>query len=299
DVAGEKEDYQVSVDIIDVNDNTPQLQPPFSASVGENTPAETLITTIKAVDRDVSKEYKRVEYRIDWTNDADIREKFHLDEITGELKTLKELDREEKPRYRIPIVATDGVHETTPVSYWISVSDINDEPPTFDLEKGIYSMLLPETTDIGKNTGIKLVVKDPDMVNEFSYQIISGNDEEKFRIDSNTGDIWVDKKLEYDQPVNDRNFTMRVRVGDGLYYADTNVEIAVKNMNDQPPEFSMPTYQFSATENTDCNIVVGKVTAKDSDLPGDAEQNILYSLSEEGNKNFTIDENTGEISIKG
>ncbi|CAL4067626.1 unnamed protein product, partial [Meganyctiphanes norvegica] len=292
------EDYQVEVEVVDVNDNPPLPQAPFSASVGENAADATLVTTIRATDRDVTWAFRKIHYTFGPMVEKDVRKKFRLEPQTGELWTRTQLDREDTARYRIPIVASDGVHEKL-VNYWISVQDVNDEAPIFDLVSGVYSIVLPETTDPGRNTGIQLVVHDADIVNEFSYQIIEGNDNDKFRIDSDTGDILVNKKLDYDEPVNDRNFTMKVRVGDGIYFADTVIFIAIDNMNDQPPEFQTKSYKFTATENTDCDIVFGGVKALDPDLPASDDQNIRYYFSEEEKKNFTIDELTGEITIKG
>ncbi|CAL4082232.1 unnamed protein product, partial [Meganyctiphanes norvegica] len=293
-----REDYQVQVDVLDVNDNPPLLQAPFSASVGENSDQQTLVTTIRATDKDVSEEFGRITYRMGKFATDDVKNKFRLNGESGELWTMQSLDREEIKQYRIPIVASDGVHNKT-VNYWVSVTDVNDEKPSFNLDKGVYEVLLPETTEVDRDTDIVLKVDDKDIVNEFSYQIISGNEDEKFRIDPNTGDVLINKKLDYDNPVNDRNFTMAVRVGDGIFYADTDITIAVQNMNDQRPEFEEMVYEFEATENEDCDIIIGQVTAMDPDKPPDEDQDIRYWFSVEEMKNFTIDALTGEISVKG
>lgn len=51
-------EQQVLVTIVDVNDNAPLLQP-FDGAVLENTDS-TLITTIQAVDKDASPQYRQV-----------------------------------------------------------------------------------------------------------------------------------------------------------------------------------------------------------------------------------------------
>ncbi|MPC38467.1 Protocadherin beta-4 [Portunus trituberculatus] len=50
-------EHQVVVDILDVNDNAPLLQA-WDGSVQENS-ASTLITTIRAVDKDASPQYRQ------------------------------------------------------------------------------------------------------------------------------------------------------------------------------------------------------------------------------------------------
>ncbi|CAL4123184.1 unnamed protein product, partial [Meganyctiphanes norvegica] len=293
-----REDYQVQVNVLDVNDNPALLQAPFSASVGENSDPQTLVTTIRATDKDVSEEFGRITFRLGKFATEDVKNKFRLNGESGELWSMQSLDREDIKQYRIPIVASDGVHNKT-VNYWVSVTDVNDEKPRFNLDKGVYEILLPETTEVDRNTDIVLKVEDKDIVNEFSYQLISGNEDEKFRIDPNTGDVLINKKLDYDDPVNDRNFTMTVRVGDGIFYADTDITIAVQNMNDQRPEFDEMVYEFVATENEDCDIVIGQVIAMDPDKTPDEDQDIRYWFSVEEMKNFSIDALTGDISVKG
>ena len=42
-------------------------------------------------------------------------------------------------------------------------------------------------------------------VNHNDFQIITGNEQRKFSIDSTTGEVTVASKLNYDDPVRDRN----------------------------------------------------------------------------------------------
>ncbi|XP_064099901.1 neural-cadherin-like isoform X2 [Macrobrachium nipponense] len=289
---------KIQVSILDVNDNAPLLQP-FDGAVLENIDS-MLITTIKAHDKDVSPQFRQLRYSFDVMASGDVRQKFAL-KSNGELWTTEPLDREAFKQYKIPIKVTDGVpaHERMTI-YWITVQDLNDVPPTFDYLNGIYEVELPENREVGKSTGVKLSINDSDIVNLFEYQIVEGNSEQKFRIDEATGEILVNKVLDYDHPVNDRNFTLRVRVFDGANPpAETNVVIAVTNVNDLQPVFEQSNYTFNVIENTDCNITFGKVSAIDPDLPRTVNQNILYYLSPVEQLNFTIDSRNGDLSLKG
>ncbi|ROT82868.1 putative DE-cadherin [Penaeus vannamei] len=204
-------------------------------------------------------------------------------------------------------------------TYWITVQDLNDVAPVF-APSGVFEVELPENRELGKPTGIRLPVHDPDIVNNITYEIVEGNEEQKFRIDPTTGDVLVNKLLDFDHPVMDRNlhatlsfmipfaydlqpaikFTMRVRVSDGANApAETEITIAVTNVNDLQPVFERANYTFTVTENADCNITFGKVSAIDPDLPDTANQNILYYLSPDELRNFTIGATTGNLTIKG
>ncbi|MPC30159.1 Cadherin-3 [Portunus trituberculatus] len=90
-------------------------------------------------------------------------------------------------------------------TYWVTVQDLNDVPPVFDRSMGVYEVQLPENREVGKPTGIRLAVDDADEVNEFTFDIISGNEGRKFSIDETSRTIVVAAPLDYDYPVNDRN----------------------------------------------------------------------------------------------
>ncbi|XP_071547668.1 protocadherin gamma-C4-like [Panulirus ornatus] len=93
---------------------------------------------------------------------------------------------------------------------------------------------------------------------------------------------------------------MRVRLDDGNNEpAEIDITIAVVNVNDLQPVFEQANYSFTVTENTDCSLVLGKVSALDPDLPPTANQNILYYLSPAELRNFSIGDRSGQLSMKG
>ncbi|XP_050725469.1 neural-cadherin-like [Eriocheir sinensis] len=291
-------EQQVLVDIVDVNDNAPLLQA-WDGVVLENM-GSGLITTIQAVDKDASPQYRQLSYTFDATASHDVVSKFAL-KTNGELWSTQPLDREEVGQYRVPIQVNDGVPEHARMTtYWITVQDLNDVPPAFNRSLGVYEVKLPENREVGKPTGIRIAVDDPDIVNQFTFDIVSGNEQGKFRIDPTSRSLLVDAALDYDYPVNDRNFTLRVRVSDGTNApALTDVVVAVTNVNDLQPMFTQSNYSFVVTENTDCSVPLGQVTALDPDLPPTVSQDILYYLSPDEQRNFTIDSRSGHISVKG
>lgn len=290
-------DQQVLVEVQDVNDIHPILQP-FDGAITENSPP-ILITTIKAIDKDASPEFRNLVYSFDGPYvTPDLLSKFSLSP-DGQLKTLVPLDRETEDKYRIPVHVTDGDNNRTSM-YWITVKDMNDVPPSFDMVNGVYEVQVPEDKAVGKDTGIVLKVTDPDIVNHNDFQIVEGNEQRKFSIDSTTGDVKVAAGLDYDDPVRDRNFTMRVRLSDGANdMAETYITIAVINMNDQRPVFDPAAYTYTVTENIDCDIPFGQVSAMDPDLPLDVDQNIFYYWQGNEKANFSIDAKTGQLSIVG
>ena len=55
-------------------------------------------------------------------------------------------------------------------------------------------------------------------VNHFTFEIVEGNEEKKFRIDPSARTILVNKALDYDYPVMDRNVSL---VEEGLRKTDS------------------------------------------------------------------------------
>ena len=53
--------------------------------------------------------------------------------------------------------------------YWISINDVNDEPPRFNRNRGNYTVNIPENLEIGKDTGILLAVDDKDEGKKFYF----------------------------------------------------------------------------------------------------------------------------------
>lgn len=292
-----KVDEQLVINIEDVND-IPPLPQPFNGAITENSPP-ILITTLKAIDKDASPQFRNVVFSFDDTYiNPDVQTKFSLSP-NGELRTLMPLDREEKNKYMIHVNVTDGKYNR-PYMYWITVQDINDVPPKFDKNLGVYEVEVPEDKAVGKNTGIVLKVIDPDVVNHNDFQIVSGNEQRKFSIDSTTGEVKVASKLNFDDPVRDRNFSMTIRLSDGAnQMAETSIAIAVINVNDLQPEFDQTSYSFTVTENIECDTVFGQVSAMDPDMPPDVDQNIRYYLAGNERINFTIHATTGKLSIVG
>ncbi|KAK4327913.1 hypothetical protein Pmani_001640, partial [Petrolisthes manimaculis] len=308
---------ELNINIQDVNDNSPWMEPNDGTTITENSSPNILIGTIKARDRDISEEFRTLVFSFDNAS-PDIESKFEL-RSNGELRTRVALDREEMDTYGyfIPIKVTDGMegHENTG-PFWVTVLDLNDVPPQFDKTGGVYVDQVPEDRLPGWKTGINLKVIDPDIVNHFDFQIVEGNEKNKFRIDSTTGEVRVNSILDYDAPTNDRNFTLLVRLSDGMNeMVQTHITIIVTNVNDLQPVFEKKNYTFTVTENVDCNMVFGfyytftvtenvdcnmvfgQVVATDPDLPPNVDQNIRYYLSQPELTNFTIGETTGDLSI--
>ena len=89
----------LKVIIIDENDNAPQFTgSKFQASVTEGQPAGTFIYQVEAKDLDLG-ENSEIKYSILKVKPISAGKMFSIDEISGSIKTTRQIDREEFERY--------------------------------------------------------------------------------------------------------------------------------------------------------------------------------------------------------
>ena len=179
---------QVTVRVMDVNDNRPQLQlPALLFTVPENISEPVYITTAVANDDDTGIDFNRQPYKnffyiyfsynyFSTGNNADIQfsftvtsDNFSINGSTGEVTTLRELDREEMDVHQltiqvpqfplIPVTnyystihlfqATDGMFSEEG-TITVTVADVNDNPPVFGRDS--YSVAVLENRPRGTST---------------------------------------------------------------------------------------------------------------------------------------------------
>lgn len=111
----------------------------------------------------------------------------------------KSLDRELIASYKFQIIAYDGGNQTGTLHVYITIDDVNDNPPKFD--QTIYTIKnISENLPIGSIIFRVHATDDDDGVNgDITYHLI--NQENCFEIDQITGDIRVVCKLDYETKI--------------------------------------------------------------------------------------------------
>ncbi|KYB27321.1 Neural-cadherin-like Protein [Tribolium castaneum] len=214
-------------------------------------------------------------------------------------------------RYELTLVASDSLNEnyTTVV---IHIKDVNDLPPIFN--KSVYMTEIDEEYPAPYPMLLMQVTAtdgDKDRPQNIVYFLTGqGIDPDnpansKFDINRTTGEIFVLKPLDRDQP-NGRpqwRFTVFAQDegGEGLVgYAD--VQVNLKDINDNPPTFPQGIYLGNVTENGTAGMVVMTMTAVDYDDPSEGTNaRLVYSIEknvieeETGSPIFEIESETGVI----
>lgn len=176
----------VNITLSDVNDEPPYF---FSHeetySINENNNPNVLLTTFSADDRDTVSVRGRITFSIEAGNMDDA---FIINSVSGDLRAMKSLDREQIAMYNLVISAADNgspsLTGTTNVT--IIVNDLNDNGPTGG-RQDIYIYLLNGTAPL--ITLGQVYVNDSDVVNDHSFMIQNTNG--ALVINANDGSIRI------------------------------------------------------------------------------------------------------------
>ncbi|XP_076032082.1 neural cadherin isoform X3 [Oratosquilla oratoria] len=282
----------IRIGIADKNDNPPYFDKTlYEAEVDENEDIQHTVLTVTAKDSDESS---RIRYSI--TN-GNIGGAFAVKNMTGAIYVAGPLDYETRKRYELKLVASDNRNEnhTTVV---IHVKDVNDNPPMFD--RPLYETQITEEDDRSLPKNILTVTAtdgDKDRVKDIVYFLtgqgidVDNPDNSKFEVNRTSGEIYVRKPLDRDHPKGRPTWRFTVFAqdegGTGLVgYAD--VQVNLKDINDNAPVFPQGVYSGNVTENGTQGMVVMTMTAEDYD---DSNEGTNAKLTYSIEKNV-IDENT-------
>ncbi len=281
-----------TINILDVNEvSLGPLSDTDSAAnqVAENAANGTVVgITALAVDGDVTA---TVTYTL--TNSAGGR--FAIDANTGVVTVAGSLDAETATSYTITVRATSSDSSISTQSFTINLLDVNEFPTTAISDTNVATNQVAENSAIGTTVGITAYASDGDVTDIIAYSL----DDDAgglFAIDANTGVVTVAGAIDAETATSltiivratstDTSFTVRsftINILDVNEYATTPVTDADAAVNE-------------VTENSVLGTVVG-VTGLASD--GDVTDTHSYSLDNDAGGLFTIDANTGVITVAG
>ncbi|XP_063955288.1 protocadherin Fat 1-like isoform X2 [Lytechinus pictus] len=284
----------ISIGLLDVNDNPPAFsQLIYNVSVSENTTVNTLLTRVQAIDPDKDAN-RRHRFSI---SDGNSEATFSLDDESGILTLIQPLDRELRSHYNLTLGVTDILQAslTTSAQLIVNVLDENDNEPQF--ESDLYNASITEDAEIGSIVVTVLAIsQDVGLNAEIMYQIVSGNEHGKFKIDSTTGEISVAFELDFEMS-NKYYLTVKATdMGTNPLSDTTTINIFITDANDNSPVFSEDIYSISVNEAARVEGDVIQVMATDADS-GDNGR-VSYSIVH-GNlfNQFTINPDNGLVSL--
>ena len=285
----------INITVEDVNDNHPEfVGVPTAVNVSENSPPETLVLQISAVDRDTGNN-SRVTFSF-----ASVTTEFAIDPFTGDITVLQPLDFELTKVLRLVVRALD--HGEPPLSSTtevvINVLDVNDNAPQFVQE--IFSIQVLENQS--GNLLLNLTATDADSGTNALLEFYLIDDYSGAFFVNNMGQLDVRVALDFELQCQ-YNLTVVARdKGEPPLMDSAQVLVSVVNVEDVPPTFNRTMYLFPVPENEPPGWEVGQVMAFDGDgsncsspQSSTVEVMLVYSIINNTGY-FAINETTGIIS---
>lgn len=292
------------VNITDVNDNPPVfLEDSYGPFVySEDAVIGTVIASVLAIDEDSGANGEFTYTLANGKGDFGINS-------TGDITISSLLDRETTDFYNLIVTAIDQgsfLQLSSTATVNVSISDVNDNTPLF--ASNLYTALeFPENSTVDSLV-VTVNATDADLGENsvLSFSIVSGDDENHFRIETEqigtmfVGKVLVNKALDYEKV---SSYFMSIKAQDsGIEPKGTTVSLSVTlmNINDIYPMFSSNSYVFEISEDAVPLSPVGTVVASDSDVGSFgiiAGYSFPLDVSSDINTTFSISPSTGVITL--
>ncbi len=296
----------ILVTIIDVNEHPPRFNSSsYEATVIENADNGTFVAAVYALDEDADPPNNVVVYSLRGNRS----EVFSVDPDTGMITVTGEVDWEEGGYFSIVVVASDSgfpLSLSNEVELFVTVVDINDQPPVFIPESLTLTIAENTSPGVGFDGGGVVVgfvmATDEDSTGNnsaTSFSVLMDFTNGKFTLDPISGLVlFVRGTLNRERRAF---YNMLIRVEDNgspdPLHTDATLTINILDSNDFDPVFDQDLYTGSVAEREEVGMVILSVRATDEDVGTNAQ--LLYSIAADPAVSipFEVNETTGEVYI--
>ncbi|XP_027697668.1 protocadherin gamma-C3-like isoform X2 [Vombatus ursinus] len=293
---------KVLVEVIDVNDNAPEIVVTSVYSpVPEDALPGTVVALLSVTDLDSGDNGLvrcEIPSGLPFSLTSSLKNYFTLTTSTS-------LDRETVPEYNISIIARDAGSPplSTVTTLRVQVSDINDNPP--QATKPSYDVYVEENNLAGIAI-LNLSIWDPDAPNNarLSFSLLDRGHQtglvgRYFALHPDSGVLSALVPLDYE---DQREFELTAHVSDGgspPLSTNISVNVFVMDRNDNAPQILYPRPGQSSTQTlprgSGASHLLTRVVGWDADAGHNAW--LSYSLLGASNQSlFTVGLRTGEVS---
>ncbi|KAL5251831.1 hypothetical protein ACHWQZ_G014847 [Mnemiopsis leidyi] len=291
----------ITVRVVDVNDCAPVFEEAmYRCNVSEIAEKGTDIVKVTATDRDLGVNAEITYSIVSITNLGQNNVELHtpisfsINSKTGVISTGSQIDREARETIKLTVQAQDGGNPSlsSRSSVIVDIIDYNDNDPRFAQRH--YTTLVSEDAEIGHEVlTVHATDADAGGLAPLTYSIKEYYSAARsvFTIEPETGVIRTSSDLDYEQQ---KSYNLVVEAHDnGGRRGVTSVEVLIRDLNDNSPQFLQATYRASLLHTVLPGTLVTRVSAFDVDagLNGVVSYSIL-----QGGEMFTIDPKTGFIS---
>ncbi|NXH79503.1 PCDB8 protein, partial [Hydrobates tethys] len=297
---------KVLVEVVDVNDNVPELVvSSFNSPLPENALPGTVVALFTVRDRDAGANGKiscALEDQLSFSLRSAYKNYY-------ELVTVSALDREETARYILTVTAADvgSPPLTTTQTFTVDISDVNDNAPVFN--QTLYTMYVHENNvptvligavsatdaDVGPNAKVIYSLAPAHPTERAPCSCISVNSE--------NGHVFVLRSLDYEQVRQIEVLVSASDAGSPPLSANVTVHLVVVDENDNAPLVLHPSQDSSPPSNelvpmsAEAGYLITKVVAIDAD----SGQNswLSYHLLRASDPGlFAVGTQSGEVRLR-
>ncbi|CAH1779064.1 unnamed protein product [Owenia fusiformis] len=295
---------KASVSPKDINDHSPIFKACcITGSVPEGAAPSQPIMTVSAGDVDFENN-GTVCFNLRDVPTENGNPLFSLDGTSGQIRSLRPLNRENQDRYEMIVDGMDrGVPaRTTSTKVYVVVADINDNRPEFAAPKSYYKEV-PEELPLGA-TCMEVSATDNDIGEnaKLTFSIVSP-DSPYFYFDNihttQTGIVKIKSRVDY-EAMSSHLLQYNIRVQDpNPSNSDTAViHINITDINDNAPVFNPATISTTQSEDIPVGTTIATFSATDRDSGVNAQFD--YSIDYMNNRpdamHFEIDPQSGVVT---
>ena len=240
-------------------------------TLASSSQAETISTGTSILTLSTSNAEGTVSYSI---TDAD--NKFAINSSTGEVTLANALDYETKTSHSFTVIVTDGT-TTSSETFTLNVTDVD-----LTLSSSLASSSQLETISTGTT-----IVTSSTSNSEGTVSYSLTDDDNKFSIDSSTGEVTLSNALDYETKTS-HSFT--VTATDGVTTTSQTFTLTVGNAVINTLAVTLTNSGAALAESSSSGTSVGS-----SSINNPESDSVTYTLSGTGSSNFAVD-SSGNIT---
>ncbi|XP_076875507.1 protocadherin gamma-A12-like isoform X47 [Brachyhypopomus gauderio] len=258
--------YRITVDILDINDNSPVFpKSDITLEISEVAAPGARFSLASATDADVGINSLQ-KYTLHPTDH------FHLNVQNGvdgsknlEMILQTALDREKETRHTLTLTAYDGgkPQRSAVVKISVVVLDVNDNAPVFSQRS--YKASVSENAAIGTVVSTVSATDADESSRDIQYYFDHVPESVKalFSIDSQSGEVKVIGNVDYEKH---KQFSIKVKATDNGGLTDTSeILIDVLDVNDNAPKIIIMSFSSAVSEDAALGTVIAMINVQDLD----------------------------------
>ena len=287
---------EVFVEVLDANDQTPIFsESVYTVSFPEASAIGTTFLQVNATDSDVGT---NADFQYFLGPNNSYSDRFGINSTSGEVYISDMFDRENVSSIELTVLAIDdGVVPLTGIAtIQIYINDSNDNTPVFN--ESVYRVQVVENAPIGTSLLFVLAYDvDAEYPNNAINYSLSGNRSEAFRVDPETGELFVGGEVDWEEGANFTIIAIATDLGEPSFFSTAEILVVVEDVNDQPPVFVPSSLNLGILENSEPGTTLCCVDAIDPDSAGNNSE-VSFSVRMDFTSGmFQLDEETGLVTF--